>query len=49
VDIDTDEDLIERYGLRIPVVLGPGDVVLAEGVIEDLESLRRAIRESVPD
>jgi hypothetical protein len=49
VDIDTDEDLLERYGLRIPVVLGPGDVVLAEGVIEDLESLRRAIRESVPD
>jgi len=44
VDIDTDDGLIGRYGLRIPVVLGRDDQVIAEGVIDDARSLRRAMR-----
>jgi hypothetical protein len=44
VDIDDDDGLVARYGLRIPVVLGPDDEVLAEGVIADVRALRRAIR-----
>jgi hypothetical protein len=44
VDIDGDDTLVSLYGLRIPVVLGPEDEVLAEGVIEDVRALRRAIR-----
>jgi hypothetical protein len=43
VDIDHDDALTRDYGLRVPVVLGPGDVVLAEGVIE-ARTLRRALR-----
>ncbi len=43
VDIDTDDVLTRDFGLRVPVLLGPGDVVLAEGVIE-AGSLRRALR-----
>lgn len=43
VDIDTDDALTRDFGLRVPVVLGPGDVVLAEGVIE-AKPLRRALR-----
>lgn len=44
VDIDTDAELIGRYGLRIPVVLGRSDQVIAEGVIDDARALRRAMR-----
>ena len=44
VDIDTDDELIARYGLRIPVVLGRNDQVIAEGVIDDARYLRRAMR-----
>ena len=43
IDIDSDDVLTRDYGVRVPVVLGPGDVVLAEGVIE-AKSLRRALR-----
>ncbi|MGH8912454.1 MAG: glutaredoxin family protein [Acidimicrobiia bacterium] len=43
VDMDTDDDLIRLYGLRVPVVLGPGGDVLAEGIIDE-RVLRRAIR-----
>ncbi|MGH8951077.1 MAG: glutaredoxin family protein [Acidimicrobiia bacterium] len=43
VDIDTDDVLIRDYGMRIPVLLGPGDDVVAEGRI-DRASLRRALR-----
>jgi hypothetical protein len=43
VDIDHDDVLTRDYGVRVPVVLGPGDVVLAEGVIE-ARTLRRALR-----
>ena len=44
IDIDTDDRLLAIYGLRIPVVLGPSDEVLAEGVIDDRKALRRAMR-----
>ena len=30
IDIDTDPGLVARYGLRIPVILGSHDVVLAD-------------------
>ena len=43
IDIDSDDTLTRDYGVRVPVLLGPGDVVLAEGVIEG-KSLRRALR-----
>ena len=43
VDIDGDDVLTRDFGVRVPVVLGPGDVVLAEGVIEP-RSLRRTLR-----
>jgi hypothetical protein len=44
VDIDGDDRLTRDFGLRVPVVIGPGDVVLAEGVIE-AKTLRRALRQ----
>jgi hypothetical protein len=44
VDIDSDDDLTARYGLRIPVVLGDTGQVLGEGLI-DARELRRAMRE----
>ncbi|MGH8870479.1 MAG: glutaredoxin family protein [Acidimicrobiia bacterium] len=43
VDIDADDPLSRDYGLRIPVLLGPDEVVIAEGRIES-DSLRRALR-----
>ena len=43
VDIDTDDALTRDYGLRVPVLLGPGDIVLAEGNIET-RPLRLALR-----
>jgi Glutaredoxin-like domain (DUF836) len=43
VDIDNDDALTRDYGLRVPVLLGPGDIVVAEGTIES-RSLRRALR-----
>jgi hypothetical protein len=43
IDIDTDDALTRDYGLRVPVLLGPGDIVLAEGKIE-ARPLRRALR-----
>jgi len=44
VDVDGDDRLVAEFGLRIPVVLGPGDEVLAEGVIDDPRTLRRSLR-----
>lgn len=46
VDIESSDDLVARYGLRIPVVLTPDDRVIAEGRIEDGRRLRKAIRRS---
>jgi hypothetical protein len=43
VDIDNDDALTRDYGLRVPVLLGPGDIVLAEGIIE-ARPLRRTLR-----
>jgi len=43
IDIDSDQVLIRDYGLRIPVVLGPGGEVLAEGEI-DSRRLRQELR-----
>ena len=43
VDIDDDDALTRDYGLRVPVLLGPGDIVMAEGRIE-ARPLRRALR-----
>ena len=43
IDIDGDDALTRDYGLRVPVLLGPDDVVLAEGRIE-AKPLRRALR-----
>ncbi|MBW3667479.1 MAG: glutaredoxin family protein [Actinobacteria bacterium] len=48
VDIEGDDQLFTRFDLRIPVLLGPGDRVVAEGVIDDgravVEALRRLKR-----
>ena len=43
IDIDTDDSLTRDYGLRVPVLLGAGDIVLAEGEIE-ARPLRKALR-----
>ncbi len=43
VDIDGDDTLIRDYGLRVPVVLGPDDEVIAEGQI-DPRALARNLR-----
>lgn len=43
VEMDSDDELVALYSLRIPVVLGPDGEVLAEGNIER-GSLRRAVR-----
>jgi hypothetical protein len=42
VDIDGDPELQGRYATRVPVVLGPVDRVVAEGVIDE-DDLRRAL------
>jgi hypothetical protein len=43
IDIDTNPEYSD-YGLRIPVVLGPNNEVLAEGEIRDRRVLRTALR-----
>lgn len=47
VDIDGDDELTKRYGLRVPVILGTHDRVLAEGVIDDRKLLRDALQREV--
>jgi hypothetical protein len=42
VDMDSDDELVRLYALRVPVVLGPDGEVIAEGVI-DRKGLRRAV------
>jgi hypothetical protein len=44
VDMGSDDELARRYALRVPVVLGPGGEVLAEGIIEG-----RELRQTVAD
>ena len=43
IDIDTDDALTRDYGIRVPVLLGAGDIVLAEGKIE-AGPLRKTLR-----
>lgn len=43
VDMDSDDQLVRLYSLRIPVVLGPDGTVLAEGNI-DRRALRKALK-----
>ena len=43
IDIDSNPEYRD-YGLRIPVVLGPSNEVLAEGEIRDRRVLRSAMR-----
>ena len=43
IDIDSNPEY-SGYGLRIPVVLGPNNEVLAEGEIRDRRILRTALR-----
>ncbi len=43
IDIDVDDALTRDYGMRIPVLLGPDEVVLAEGIIE-ARPLRKTLR-----
>ncbi|HUG09225.1 MAG TPA: glutaredoxin family protein [Acidimicrobiia bacterium] len=47
VDIDGDDELTKLYGLRVPVVLGTHDRVLAEGVIDDRKLLKDALQREV--
>ncbi len=47
IDIDTDDELTKLYGLRVPVVLGVHDRVLAEGVIDDRKLLKDALKREV--
>jgi hypothetical protein len=44
VDIESSPELTRDYGLRVPVVLGPDNHVIAEGEIRDRRALRRSIR-----
>lgn len=44
-DVGGDPDLAAAYGRRIPVVLGPGGRVLAEGRIEPAPFIRALLRE----
>ena len=43
VDIDTDDELVRLYALRVPVVLDPAGRVVAEGIIEE-RPLRKAVK-----
>jgi thiol-disulfide isomerase/thioredoxin len=47
IDIDTDPDLVAHYGLRVPVILGAHDTVLAEGVIDDVRLLTEALKAEI--
>ena len=47
VDVDEDDTLLALYGMRIPVLLAPGDLVLAEGIIDDRQDLRLALQRLV--
>jgi glutaredoxin len=43
IDIDTDDELVKKWGLRVPVVLGTHDRVIAEGIIDDKRTLKDQI------
>lgn len=43
VDVDSDDDLKNLYGLRVPVVLATHQRVIAEGIIDDKRTLKDQI------
>lgn len=43
LDIDQDDALLSKYGMRIPVILDQTGGVVAEGVIADYKALRSKI------
>jgi len=47
VAIDSDDELTKLYGLRVPVILGTHDRVLAEGVIDDRRLLKDALQKEI--
>lgn len=44
VDIDSDDELVKLWGLRVPVVLASHDRVIAEGIIDDKRALKDQIQ-----
>lgn len=46
LDVDSSPALSDSFGTRIPVLLGPSDEVIAEGVIDDHRRLWKMIRRS---
>ena len=48
VDVDADPQLLEHFDERVPVVLGPGGAVLAEGRITKLTAKRVVARAKRP-
>lgn len=46
IDIDSDDQLVKLYGLRVPVILDRHDQVVAEGVIDDVRLLTRALEDA---
>lgn len=44
IDIDTDDQLVKLWGLRVPVVLASHDRVIAEGIIDDKRALKDQIQ-----
>jgi hypothetical protein len=44
VDIDDDDLLVSRYGMRIPVLLGEGSTVIAEGELGSVTELTKELR-----
>lgn len=44
VDIESDDMLLGRYGMRIPVVLGSDGSVVAEGELGSTSEISKAVR-----
>lgn len=47
INIDEDDALVALYGMRIPVLLGSGDEVIAEGLIVDRRVLKREVSKAM--
>ena len=47
IDIDTDDELVKLWGLRVPVVLATHDRVIAEGIIDDKRALKDQIKKAL--
>ncbi len=46
IDVESSPELEASYGMRIPVLLGPDDHVIAEGIIDDQRRLTRLVKRS---